>query len=288
MKQDEPDVNEILTIRREPLLWMLLGWAISWGLGWAIGFNMADVIRDSIKSSYNLLPDDLYSLYIAAGLFIGGSLCGLIVGISMIFVLWKENILSNKRSIIVISLGWILGFTIGIGIFSFEDIVQFVLIWLIAGVMMAWILSPHIKVENQIRAFIWIIFGWLIGGGVCAIVVRLGFDYVASLGYPEFDIDRAIREVLFVLIGWIIGIVIGIVITTLVLIKEKPLDYLQIFLRIVFGLIGIVLILLVSAFLSGLRFNIDDFAYFVIHNVISGVIGWRIMIWVLRKNIFQK
>lgn len=336
--------NDIRTIQWKSLLWMLLGWALSWGFGWEIGFSMSDVIRDTIKSSYNhnLSPDDLYSLYTASGLFIGGliggagagtsiawmlrnenvikrkisylllvmswsiaggigflayktvwdttiggAVCGLIGGITIVFVLWKENILSHKISNIVIPLGWILGLTLGWGIASskFGYIVASILIWLFAGVIMAVVLSPHIKAENHYKSLTWIVLGWFIGGVFCYLEIEQGMNYIDSIIVD--DVGGLMMGMFVFLRGLSIGTLVGIVFTILVLLKVKSLDYAQAFLRIVFGLIGIVLILwIVSAVLSELES--DRLTRFASINIISFVISWGIMLLALRKNTVQK
>jgi len=238
------------------------------------------VIGWSIGSGIGLL------FYKGIDITIGGSLCGLIGGITMALVLWKEKILNDKFSIVLISFGWALGSTIGWGINSskFGSIVQFASMWLSAGVMMSWILSPHIKVENQNKSFPLIVFGWVIGGIICYLEIERGMSYIDSIIVD--DVGAIMMATGYFLQGLGMGTLVSLIITVLVLIREKPLNYEQVFLRIVLGLIGIGFTIFIVLWVSSeLRIRLT---YFATNSVISGVIGWGIMLWVLRKNEIQK
>jgi hypothetical protein len=196
----------------------------------------------------------------------------------MVLVFQKEKILNDNFSIILISLGWALGSTIGWGInsFKFGSIVQFASMWLAAGAMMSWILSPLIKTENQNRSFPWIVFGWGIGGVICYFEIERGMNYIASIIID--DVGGIYMAMYYFLRGLGMG--------TLVVIREKPLNYEQVFLRIVLGLISIGFTTFVVLWISN-EIRIRS-TYFAINSVISGVIGWGIMLWVLRKKEIQK
>lgn len=238
------------------------------------------VIGWSIGSGIGLLFSRLIDITI------GGSICGLIGGITMALVLWKEKILNDKTSIFLIPLGWALGSTIGWGINSikFGSIVQFASMWLAAGVMMSWILSPHIKVENQKKSVPWIVLGWLIGSVICYLEIERGTNYIDSIIVD--DVGAIYMGMGYFLLGLGKGTLVSVIITVLVLIREKPLNYEQVFLRIVLGLIGIGFTIFIVLWVSSeLRIRLT---YFLIDSVISGVIGWGIMLWILRKSEIQK
>jgi hypothetical protein len=238
------------------------------------------VIGWSVGSGIGLL------FYEVIDITIGGSLCGLIGGITMVLVFQKEKILNDKFSIILIFLGWTLGSTIGWGInsFKFGSVVQFASMWLAAGVMMSWILSPLIKTENQNRSFPWIVFGWSIGGVICYFEIERGINYIASIIID--DVGGLMMGMFYFLRGLGMGTLAGLIITVLVVIREKPLNYEQVFLRIVLGLISIGFTTFVVLWISSeIRIRLT---YFAINSVISGVIGWGIMLWVLRKKEIQR
>ncbi|HCK66633.1 MAG TPA: hypothetical protein DHW49_10255, partial [Anaerolineae bacterium] len=180
--------KENIIRRKTSYLLLVMGWSVAGGIGFLAYTAVWDIT-------------------------IGGVVCGLIAGTIMAFIFWKENIFRNKLAINVITLSWVLGLTIGWGITSsdFGYIVRFASIWLAAGATMVWILSPYIKVENQNKAFAWIVLGWLIGGIISYLVIRQGINYIESITVD--DVGGLMAFGLFILLGFGIGILVGITIT---------------------------------------------------------------------------
>lgn len=244
---------------------------IGWGIGGSIGFLF----------------------YRLTDLTVGSSVCGLIGGIVMVLVLWKESILSNKFASIVIPLGLALGFIITWRIsFEVSLVIYLVLSWLITGIIMAWMFLPQIKKEKQKQTVIWIISSWLIGGISSFIVWVIGYLAILPIAGPGDSPVLAGLLIIFLQLGLVVGIVTGSGITHVVLSRDKPITYMQILPRIGAGLliIGLIAGIIVWAIINiNIRiFRFDRVFFFATQNLVSGIIGWGIMVWSLRKNATQK
>lgn len=253
---------------RRKISYLLL--VIGWSIGGAIGFLF----------------------YRLTDLTIGNSICGLIGGIVMMLVLWKENILSKKLAMIFIPLGWALGFLISWRVsFEISWIIYLTLAWLCGGAIMAWLFLPQIKKEKQTQ-MIWIISGWLIGGISSFMVWAIGYLSILPIAGPGDSPVLAGLLIVFLQLGLVVGIVTGSAITHLVLSRDKQITYMQILPRIGAGLLiiglitGIIVWAMININITTFRF--DRVFFFATQNLVSGVIGWGIMLWILRKNTNQK
>ena len=287
-------------VRATALIGLFIGGLIGGaGAGTSIAWVLQKEKVIKSKTSYLLLVSG-WSISGAIGLassgiqdlMIGFILRGVIGGVFLAWALWKEQILNTKLSIILIPLGWSVGLIAGLKSFNIHWTIYLTFSWLASGIIIAWALSPQIEVKKRRNIITQITRGWLIGGISSFTVWALGYAFLMPISGTGDSPVLAVFLFFIITTGLIVGIVVSLSITLLVLSKEETLDFMQIFLRIGKGLvvIGLIIGILVWAMINinTTGFNFARLFNFMINNVVSGVIGWGITLWVLRKNEFQK
>ncbi|MBI5822831.1 MAG: hypothetical protein HZB18_02305 [Chloroflexi bacterium] len=343
--QEERRLNQALAIRWKGLLWLTIGWAISWAIGWELGLELDRVIRNAIEAVFeisidpspsnffrfsligltiggliggamgggtlvwvlwkeNLLRRKQIFIWVMLGwgiggamglplgrtmsLAIGGMICGLVGGGIMVWVLWKENIFSYTRSVILVLLGWVIGLAIGWGIpFEIRWLINLVIGWSAVGGFIAWLLRKA-KILHHMHSPLWIILGWLIGGAGSFVVWFIGFIFIRAMGDGVGDSPvMAMYALIFLVAGLIVGVATGITFTAFVLRREKTINYMQVFSQIAPGLVvvGLIIWAVVWAMINVhvTSFNFARLSDFAIRSAVSGATGGAIMIWHLKK-----
>lgn len=225
-------------------------------------------------------------------LMIGFILSGLIGGGFLVWALWKEKVLNNKLSIILIPLGWSVGLIAGFESFDAHWVIYLTFSWLASGIIIAWAVLPQIEFEKRKHVITQIIRGWLIGGMISFAVWALGYALLRSISGTGDSPVLALFLFFIIISGLVVGIIVSLLITLWVLSKEETITYMQMFIRIGIGLliIGLIIGVIVWTIINtnAMGFNFERLFNFITNNAVSGVIGWGIMLLVLRKKEIQK
>jgi hypothetical protein len=259
-------------ISRKKSIWVItLGWVVGWVVAWTTSYTTIFTVSGSRVGN-------------PIGVAVGGAIGGLAIAYS----LWKEKVISNWKTILIVALGWSFGWAMAESLYLISDgalRIEFIglLIGAIGGTVLLWQTGSRPDPVVGLRRPIW--------GPVLGITLGWAFGLPNGLGYrlPVGTLfGMTATEALFSNFGWVIGLVVtGAIaggITGVSLWRVKVVSHWKTVLWIALGwMLALPIGRWLSISMQGLMNQPLAFSN-MIYGLIQGALGGFVMTFILRTE----